>query len=289
MIGDSGSSLSARAVSSFPISIGTSLALESIFDTTVLVYDESRPLPPKVDINQYQEAWFNLATLFRNLAAAVNGDVFRTSHPNDLADVLDQEIDVIQNLFQSEGKNVCKPVFYHCSYEKLHKKADGHHYSVRTDNTVSQKAYADLLMKTMKVIDSRTDQFLEFDSELTPKDQFSTLIMTHIPWDLLSYKRFRSLALLETHTGKLKNRYQWNTKYFPIPGKDMSILPFTKQLLKIFGDKVQIQPALAKLRNLVYDVAVKGQWTSMTGQEKINMDFNLYIKEPYVLEHLRSL
>ena len=98
------------------------------------------------------------------------------------------------------------------------------------------------------------------------------MILTHYPADLLPYKDFKKLDLLESHTGKLKTYINWYSKYYPISGKDMSILPFTKKLLFIFGDKYQIAPTPIKLRTSIYEVASNSNWSPLTTEKKINLD-----------------
>ena len=42
-----------RTTTSFGISIGTGLLLESLFDPTTDRYDTERPIPPRVDLTKY--------------------------------------------------------------------------------------------------------------------------------------------------------------------------------------------------------------------------------------------
>ena len=95
--------------------------------------------------------------------------------------------------------------------------------------------------------------------------------------------------LLESHTGKIKTRVEWNSKYYPYPSGDMSILPFNRTLLLVFGDKIQFSPNEMKLRQYVMGAAVKGKWTPLTTREKMLNDFKMFIPEPYVVAVLTSL
>jgi hypothetical protein len=97
------------------------------------------------------------------------------------------------------------------------------------------------------------------------------------------------LDLLESHTGKLKPRYEWGSKFYPLGDRDMSHLPFIEKLLLIFGDKVLIQPALTKIRQQVYDVSIKRGWTSMTTKAKVVMDLSTDIPEPMIARMLAQL
>jgi len=49
-----GATLASRTVSAFPISIGTSLAFESVFFPRQPSYDPERQIPNRVEVTQYQ-------------------------------------------------------------------------------------------------------------------------------------------------------------------------------------------------------------------------------------------
>ena len=65
-----GHSLYTRTISAFPISVGTSLALESLFAPRLETIDPERKFE-RVDVTKYSEVWINLSTLFRNIVGAV--------------------------------------------------------------------------------------------------------------------------------------------------------------------------------------------------------------------------
>lgn len=283
-----GSSLTDRTTSGYPLSIGTGLAFESLFAPRQPPHDPERKPPQMVDVTKYQEIWINLFSLFRNIAGAVSREVFLSASEHDLKEVLNQEIEVINSLFSNEGQSLCKPIYYFCTYDKLTKTAN-QAVKFRTDNTDFQKFFRFKLMRCMELIFKETDEHYKLDSSIKPKVRFNSLIMTHVPYDLLSYKHFGGLTLLESHTGKLKTRREWNTKYFPVIDNDMSNLPFERKLLLIFGDRVLIQPGEMKLRRKIVDIANSCNWTAMTTLEKIMLDFQIHINEPYVLKFLQDL
>lgn len=284
-----GDSLTSRAISSFPLSIGTALAFESLFDPRIERYDTERKIPTRVNLAEYQEIWINLNTLFRNIVGAVNKNVFINTEPAEFKDVINFEIDVINNLFKVEGGGHCKPVYYYCTYEKLANESRTKGFKLRNDTTDGQRMAKFKFMKAMELINKETDEHYRLDSSIKPKSKYNSLIMTHIPYDLLSYTNFSKLDLLESHTGKLKQRYLWNSKYAPVGENNLSNLPFIKKLLRVFGDKILIQPSDYKLRKLILDISVSRSWSPMTTESKINQDFSLDIKEPFVLEYLRHM
>ena len=283
-----GDSIHARAISAFPISIATSLAMESLFKPQLTPYDPDRQIPNIVDVTKYSEIWINAQTLFRNMVGAMNKEALMQTSETEFRDAILQEMEVINSLFQIEGQGLCKPRYYYCDYKHLYTKTDKA-IRFREDKTEGQKFLRYKLDVTMELLNKYTEDLRKFDSEVLPSSRSTSMILTHIPYDLLSSKRFTKLDLLESNTGRLKPRNMWYSKYYPIGDADMSIFPFTRKLLLVFGDKAQIQPSDMKLRKLIHEIAVKRKWTPATTSEKIKFDFELDIKEPYILEFLFKL
>lgn len=284
-----GTSIATRAMSGFPLSIGTSIAFESLFAPRQDPYDPNRELPPHIDILNYSEVYINVSTLFRNLIGAVKKEVFLHSNEFELKAALTEEIDIINSLLNNEGNGVCRPTYYFDNYKDFDNYCSKHKIMLRVENTDYQKYYKDKLVKTLRLLLKETDDVLEYNSGLLPKFRTKSLIISHIPFDLLSNNKFEKLDLLETHTGKLKEKYEWCTKYYPLGDSSLLHLPFNKLLLSLFGDKIHIHPSLYKLRKLIYDISVSRKWTPVTTTAKIKQDFALDVKEHYVLEYLNKL
>lgn len=280
--------LASRTISAFPVSISTSLALESIFPPRLTPYDDTRKLPPRVDLSEYQEIWINLLTLFRNIATSVPQKVFLEASEVELKNVLETEIDVINSLFSTEGNGICRPQYYYCTYLTVFAFAQKN-VAFRKDSTEFQKFFTFKFLKVMELLFKDTDEHFKFVSSVKGDSNVTSLILTHIPYDLLSYRNFRKLTLLESHTGITKERHQWNTKYTKVPDRDMSILPFSKRLLFIFGDNYLVAPAPIALRRQILDTAKARGWTAMTTDEKVLLDLSIDIKEPFVLKFIRGL
>lgn len=282
--------LNNRTTSSFPLSIGTALALESIFiEGPMPYYDKERNIPNVVKLNNYSEIWINLKTLIRNISGASDKDIFTRANPKEIMEILIAEIDVINDLFSIEGRGVCVPRYYNCNYDKLKSKYREDKVKFRKEKTDLQLIYTDKVNKTLKMLFDNTDEYSLFDSEIRSDMHTNSLIITHVPYDLLSYNNFNKLDLLETHTGKLKTKHEWYTKYYPIGNIDLSNLPFLKILLLVLGDHVLIQPNDIRLRRLITEVAEKGKWTTATTLEKVKHDFEIHINEPFVVQYLKSL
>lgn len=283
-----GDSLAMRTVSGFPLSIGTSLALETLFMTRQPVYDPERIPPPMVDTSKYEEFWINLSTLFRNMIGSISTQAFTMESDENFVDTLLSEIEVIEDLCRSEGHGMIQPVFYFMDYEKL-KKTLPKELRWRENKTANQQAVAFKHDKVMKILRKKTDLIPEFDSEIRPQRRTRSLILTHQSFDLLSYRNFDSLSLLESHTGKVKERNTWYTKYYPVGDNDLSHLPFLRKLFLVFGDKNLVQPSDLKLRRLIVEIAERRKWTGLTTEARVMQELELEIKEPYVLQFLKSL
>lgn len=277
-----------REISAFPISIGTSMAFESVFTGRLPSYDPNRTIPNQVILSNYNTCFINISTLYRNILGAVSKDVKLEANENDFAAVIEQEMDIIESLFKVEGGGTTTPIFYTMSYDRAVSKASSKIVDLRQDRTDLQKHEKAILVKTVDKLKNMPN-IEKYKDYIKAPASTRALIVTHVPYDLLSHEKFGRLDLLESHTGKLKPRYEWSSKYYPLGERDMSHLPFLEKLLLIFGDKVLIQPALTKIRQQVYEVSIKRGWTSMTTKAKVTMDLSLDIPEPMIARMLAQL
>lgn len=236
-----------KKTSGFPVSIGTGQALETLFSPSQDVYDPDREVE-KHCLSGYHEVWVNVRTLIRNMIQSYDvPDLYAVLPSANVFNDLLVEIDVIASLFADSGTEV---VFYHPTYNEVNSRY-AKTATLRRPKTSKQNiihhattSALDQLKKETRVV--KTNGHLPFGKE---KD---VLILTHYPWDLLSYDRAKSAMLLESSTGAVKSRSKWNTKYYPMAGEDMSFLPFMEYLLTIFGDKVMFSPdTVAKRRDLL--------------------------------------
>ena len=281
--------LATRATSSFPLSIGTALAFESLFDGRESAYDTSRERPARVDLSKYQTCYINIETLIRNILQSVPSSVFIKTDKKELYDTLLQEIETTFSLFATEGQGIVQPVFYHATYKSIRKHPPHSSCRFRVATNDSQKHIEALTKLVVEKLAKEWNQLLVIDDQLKPGQRDHALILTHIPHDLISYKNFGTLDLLESHTGKLKKRFEWASKYHPVGDRPMDHLPFHRKLLWVFGDKHLIQPMPISMRREILRVADERQWTPFTTLEKVNLDIRLTIKEPYVVMVLNTI
>lgn len=280
---------SQRTMSGFPISIGTSIALEALFDARQSPYDPEKKID-RINVGDYQCIWINIATLMRNLISALPAEQSAKVTENDIIDAILSEIEIITNIFEQEGQGICKPMFFLNDYKMLY-TPKFRNVLMRTDNTDSQKLNTKRFLALSNFLLKRSDQIVHTDGLIPQfKDSGSDcLLLSHSSFDLLSAKNFNKLHLLESHSGALKKPAQWNTKLFPMGSNDMSVLPFSSKMLFIFGDRYLIMPQLIGVRRVVYEIAVKRNWSAATTRDKVEFFLDKDVREPMVAKYLKDL
>lgn len=284
-----------RATSAFPISIATSLALESIFIGRQDPYDPKRAIPNQIDIRQYQEVWFNIKTLIRNIIGSMSDS--KILNPQEILDILSEEIEIIKDIFRVEGYGVAKPIFYTSDYIKTKPPYVHQAVKVRPTNTPMQILYhknEELILNSFfKHIDKKDEQHLKFKDSIQTKPingiKPKSLILTHLPYDLLSHGEFEKLDLLESHTGVLKPRAMWGSKLYKVPNGNMALLPFMRKTLMIFGDSNMFKPMPIELRRQILEIAERRKWNGLTTKDKVMLDINLDIADKYIVSVIASL
>lgn len=265
--------ISSRTISAFPISVGTSLALESALLSPNPSIDPEREIPQKVNLADYDEFWINISTLFRNLFGSLTKEGSKRVLPRELAQGLIEEIEFIQNIVSTETLNRTKTFFYVCQHTNINSLYP--HAIFKQDHTDLQKTYRALHDNSIQLVlhhFGKVDFLKIFKSEIKSVNHSKALIITHVAHDLLSFNNFSELHLLESHTGILKKKHQWYTKY--TDGKTLTMLPFNKGLLQVFGDSETFRPFPIKTRQSIVELANKNKWTPATTKDKIvsNLD-----------------
>lgn len=279
--------LSGRTTSAFAVSVGTSLALESIFYSETPSIDPERAIPQKVDITDYQEFWINVLTLFRNAHGSLTKEGSAKVLPREMIQIMEDEVEIISSIVSQQSNNRVKVVFYACSYQDFESKYP--HARVRKLTTDNQKAYYALQLATMNgfLKDHQNDpNFRIFKDKLKTDTKPKALLLSHIPYDLLSEKQFRELHLIESHTGLLRKPSTWYTKYYD--GKNLPPMPFNEGLLQVFGDRETFSVMDLKLKRELIELAKECRWTPATTRDKLKYDITK-LKNPYYVAILRDL
>ena len=279
--------LSSRTTSAFAVSVGTSLALESIFTSESPSIDPDRVIPQKVDILDYQEFWINLSTLFRNAHGSLAKEDSDKVLPREMLQIMDDETDMINSIVSHQSNNRVKVIYYACKYQEFESKYP--RARIRKLNTDNQRSYAAILSKTL-------DEYLElnknnpdvriFRDKIKTDNRPKALMLSHIPYDLLSVKSFQTLHLIESHTGLLRTPSTWYTKYYD--GKNLPPMPFNEGLLQVFGDKEIFSVMDLKLKRELIELAKTCRWTPATTRDKLRYDLDK-LKNPYYTTILKEI
>lgn len=260
--------LNNRVTSAFPLAIGTSLAMESFFPGLKEPHDVDRTIPNRIDTNTYRILYINITTVIRNIIASLPSE-YKIKYISELVETTEEEIDMIYSIFNHYGSS-CSVRFYGMHYEYI-KHVLKPNVAVREIHTDKQIKFNKLLMGAKKqILYNRSDVTL-YQTTL-PATNNRTLIITHMPIDLLNVKVIPNLHLVESHTGVLKTKLQWYTKYFKIPRQPMGIFPWAEKLLYFLGDNNFISPASISLRRDFYELAVTNRWNTNTTDKKITVN-----------------
>lgn len=274
-----------RAVSGFPLSVGTSHAFETLFPSTQNPYDKERKIPECPPLEQIQSCYINVDTLFRNLVGSLDKRTFTEGDIGRFLVTIEEEISTIEGLFHTNASYIL-PIFYHSDYSDLIKKIEKHPSKIvtlREPNTIGQKLYEDRRLKVLTELHRRTDKIKKYKAGIYPDRYESSLVLTHHPYDLINYNKFSDISLLESNTGMVKNRSLWYTKFHSHPRHSLNNIPFNEKTLLLFGDKTMITPVKLAARDAILAIADQRHWTSLTTMEKLTLDITLGSKDPFLI------
>lgn len=255
--------IDARTKGQFPISIATSLALEGLFG---ILEDNKDPNPPWPD---YTDLIINVRTLFRNLLGSIEDEHTSTNTGYHYAIAIIEEMTIIRNIVTQYTDGKIKTHFYACNYDTL---TGLYPFSFfRESKTDKQKFYAKMengtIDEVIKQLGKPNEYIRLFDSYI-PLDVNKTLVITNYPVDLLNIQKASEIALVESHTGKLKRKAQWNTKLYN--GSKLPPIPFDKMTIRVFGDSGNLfAPYPIEIRRKLLEIAGKYKWHSQTTRERI--------------------
>lgn len=278
--------ISNREKGALPISIGTSLAIESALGIYPEVEGKDPPYrgdrPP---VTHVESIWINVRTLFRNLIGSIQKDDRTSLEPNDLSDAISNEMTVIESAITQGSLGRCSCVFYLCTFMGINRRFP--YANHRNPNTDGQKTTWMMEEATLKELmeNNPSVDFRVYDIEFDESNQKS-LIITHYAVDLLNRYRFKELSLLESHTGAVKNPLQWHTKLHG--GQDLVTIPFDRMTLQVFGDSVSFRPTSIKVRRHLVELSNKYGWTPATTKALIMRDLkdeHNPVLESFVLKH----
>lgn len=257
-----------REKGQYPISIATSLAIESLFNIHPDYKHDYLP------IEQVSSLWLNIRTIYRNLYGSMERTIAESLSHIDLAYGI---MDDISNIREAILGYKDIPIYLYYSEYDIH---PSELVKLKTANTAIQKYYQMQMDKSIEYLrkenylstkdkDKDSDVYLYTSRLLIPELSVSDgHVLTSYPFDLLSKSNLSNITLLESHTGRLKTRKDWYTRYYN--GNTLHELPFRPELYQIYGDGVLVSPMHIKIRSFFNDLAVKYRWTYATTKDRIH-------------------
>ena len=163
------------------------------------------------------------------------------------------------------GNNI-KVVYYGSTLKNL--LAAKYAPYLRKHNTVKQKRVAKLLYDSVLLI-CRSDHNVKLVNGVYKTPVGLQLILTNLIMDAISNVNNH---LLESHTGVIRTKLDWYTKYHPIANVDMSIFPPLYRMMLFLGTKDLFTPlTLSHLRNDLVNTAIERGWSAITTEEQVKL------------------
>lgn len=268
--------VSSRTLGWFGASIGTSLAFERITNTGE--FEQTFDKPP---IQDMESVWINLRTLIRNAHNAVETQDQMYITGEALSEAVSEDWEAINNAVAEVNPN-CELRLYLCTYEGINEEFPNANF--RNSSTTKQLSYETVERDVISYfLDNYSEELLKFKWQLSGSK--GCVLLTHLPLDLVSYPKFPSLKLLESHTGAIKERRHWHTK-MKIK-KDGPVIPFCRAMLVIFGDSSMFSPQPIQARKTLLKISEKSKWHPLTSMAKIEQDVKL-AHEPHLLDFIKQ-
>ena len=283
--------LESRDTTSFFMSIGTGLMMETLFDPITTRIDDGRT-HDKINVNDYKVHYINIRTLVRNIIQSISNNNLKKSllsnrnGPSAVVETLIGELESMNELYS--GVN-CKLVIYIPTYKTvLTRVKNAIKIEDMSDSKAATERFTIACMEMFKLSGYNNVEVLKIDFKL-PSVEGKVLITTHYTYDLLNIKLIRKLELLESHTGKIKDIGNFNTKYHSMGRLDRDVFPFQERLLYIIGDTTLIKPMKFKVRSELHKLAVEKRWTAFTSDMKIKSNIQFALNEYIDINDIKLL
>lgn len=252
------------------ISVGTAIALEALI---------------KVENTHPQtRLYMNVRTLLRNFLGSIE-DVEQVS-VKELTGAFLREMKQIRTIVTTSIPGKMELIYYMPSYATLPKKMPRAKFKEpRTNKQVNEFKTSEAIWDG--VVKSSTIKEIKIVDSSISGDNTSAFIITHMPVDLLSESSFRDLKLVESHTGTIKGKLEWNTKLTNY--EKYKNMPFCALTLQVFGDKSTMFHSLGnKFTSTLLEIAEKNNWKPTTTRMKIKYDLDNW-KDKYSAQILLSM
>lgn len=243
----------------FALSIGTSLAIETIFN----INENVQPIEP-APFKNYKYLYVNIRTLIRNMNGAVIKELKTIWHVDKYLEELTKELDALPEIINDYSQGKMQVVFYIDTYKDI-KKLYPNAILRQTKGQVSLAYEAlenELVKQLLKTTHREKHAINVYNCKvLLPSSKDKVLLFTHIPLDLIPYAHTSKCDLLESHTGVIKDKYKWFTK---LNSKGLERIPFGAFAIQVFGDSKHFAGLSYRYKQALLDVAKDSWWTQNT-------------------------
>lgn len=269
---NSEAAIAGRELGALPLSVGTSLALEALQTQPTL---------------KYECLYVNLQTVFRNLYQSLPKLIAEGIELPVWLRAFTSELLMIQRVC-SELRSTLKIVYYLPSYDRLDRDFRG--ALLRPARTDNQKAYAKLqqdVLSGLKPYMTLLQQhriYIELVDTYPPRIESQALMLTSFMVDLVQSRW--DTRLLESHTGAIKDRSHWHTKF--AGSADSSMMPFNKLTLSILGDNSLFAPHPVAVRKALYALAEEKNWHPLVTYDYVKYSVSS-LKDPGLRDFFRTL
>lgn len=246
----------------YPVSIGTSVALEGMFG----LIEGSHTTPSNAPYNAYQCIVFNLRTLARNYLSSYKAVDLNTINFATLSMDFVGEVNLIRNIVEDNSSGKLKHSIYNNTHEGLPrvlKKA-----IFKTKYTARQAFNANLeslLCDAVHTFATTTANNLNYEHTTLNITQGlrTNVILTHLPVDIILCNLH--CDLLESHTGRIKPPHLFASKL-----KNASDnIPFNSYTIQIFGDTANtILPQASAIKAEVTELCKAAGFTAVTSKKR---------------------
>ncbi len=253
-----------REVGKFPLSIGTSFAIEGL-----LGVHEGNPHQPSGH-KGIALLMVNIRTLVRNYREAVKAnDVDRIDYHSAALSIL-AEMKAIPEVIRQSRRNI-EVVYYHQAIEDIKQQFPNATYKrPKTDKQVAVDTYEKFVIRLL-MAECINEKFPVQIVKRSPIPRnLITAIYTHYPKDLFWKGSFERLFLLESHTGRLKTYVDWYTKMNSIKADNQ--VPLNEFTLQVFGDKHLFEGQDKKVKTELKELAKVKRWNGTTSSAKVAVD-----------------
>lgn len=243
-----------RTIGMLPISVGTSLAFESLIATP---------------IHRIDNLMLNVSTIFRNVYQAYSTSDRTSLKADQLYQDVIQDLGGIHEVLSKIGLNrTPNMVAYFCSYAGLPKRFPL--AKLWKPETPNQIKYAQLEETVLKRLLSELRGHVRLCDHTMPNGVRNSYVLTHHMVDLLVPSGYGDITLIESHTAALKEKDQWAAKL--TGGSKFERIPFNPLTLQVFGDNsTDFKTNAFKYKTAVHALSEQYKWTPMTTIERVRL------------------